>query len=761
MVLLCCLTVSLSQRPDYPDPSVTDGTGIYNDYDDDAYMYDYDYSMPQFDPMKEFRPGSAFCEQKSKCSGPFSFSWPSKNCYCDDLCGIFQDCCHGFDPLVDFDIPGAELFECKVYPEIERRFGISIVSKCPKQWTDDNMRDLCETMTPRNDMLLHLPVSENSTDILFKNMYCAYCNSRYDFNFWKPEVMCEDDLSYKENVTISSLPSDCDLNFLPPSRDTALKYRKCSTEKFISACPEHVLNGTLWDQCENGSTSYVFTERNYKNRACAECHNVSADDIYCEPNAGVLFVTPDKGKKSYSFRILVDFNSVDGEMGRVNEEKGLIFSEKCADEEIYDPFSDKCRTIYCAPPRVPIRGKCEMNLVGNVGYTVVMDSYNISYTNDSRMDHLPQNCTLVKMEPTEYQIRNDTKLIVYSSGRVYGNWEYFQLEDGLFVCHNVSQPCESDCETSFAFQSDIIEGYVTLILLVISLTALALNFFIYVCFPQLRNTPGKILMCLIASLFLAQLFFLVSPHLEAGRTACMVSAVIVHFFYMAAFCWMNVIALDLWITFSNQFISAGSNDSSKRFIYFSLYAWVVPSIIVAFSVTIDNVNTETSLNNFKPRYGDGACWMTSRNGVLLLFAGPLALFKLFDIVAFINTARHIYKAKKHGSAARQGNDTCTFWINLKLSLVMGLTWVFAFVANFANETFIWYLFIVFNALQGVFIAVTFIFTRKVVRLISEKAQEFSSFTGKSGTMEISISGNAKLSQNSSGTKFSSLPASEL
>ena len=757
--LLIFTSATVSQTPDYPEPGVTDDSGLYNYGYDDYNDYNY-YYTPNFDPLNAFRPGSPFCEQKSKCSGTNAVSWPTKNCYCDDLCNTFKDCCHGYKPLVAFEIPEADLFTCTVYPEIDSRMGVLIVSKCPEEWPDNKIRNLCETKNPGKDMLLHLLVSENSTDILFKNMYCAYCHSRYDFNFWKPEVMCEDDLSYKENVTISSLPPNCDLNFIPPSRDTALKYRKCSTEDFISACPEDV-NGRLRDQCENGSVSHVFTfGRNYKNQACAECHNVSTYDIVCEPKAGVPFVTPDKGKKSYSFRILVDFNSVGGEMGRINEEKGLVFSKLCTDEEIYDPFSEKCRQIYCAPPRAPVRGKCELPNI--VGYTVVMENYNISHRSVSRFDYLPTNCTLVKLDSTEYEIRNDSKLIIFSSRKVYEKWEYYHLEEGLFVCQNLSLSCESDCETSVAFKSDIIEGYVTLILLVISLTALALNFFIYVCFPQLRNTPGKILMCLIASLFLAQLFFLVSPHLEGNRTACMVSAIIVHFFYMAAFCWMNVIALDLWITFSNQFITAGSNDTSRRFVYFSLYAWIVPSIIVAFSVIIDNVQTETDLRNFQPRYGNGACWMTSRNGVLILFAGPLALFKLFDIIAFVNTARHIYKAKKHGSAARQGNDNCTFWINLKLSLVMGLTWVFAFVANFANETVLWYLFIIFNALQGVFIAVTFIFTRKVVRLISEKAQELSPpFTSKSGTMEISISEHAKASQNSSGTKFSSLRASEV
>ena len=106
--LLLLVNVSRGQQPesDIPTSSVTDVT---SDNDDD--------------PLSK-RPGSEFCEQKSICSEHFSFSWPDKNCYCDDLCGTFQDCCPGYAPLVKFDVPKTGLFECKIYPQIEYRFGI-------------------------------------------------------------------------------------------------------------------------------------------------------------------------------------------------------------------------------------------------------------------------------------------------------------------------------------------------------------------------------------------------------------------------------------------------------------------------------------------------------------------------------------------------------------------------------------------------------------------------------------------------------------
>lgn len=762
-VILTLLVVLIPEML-YGLPTVNDSYSYTNDVTDDTndvtsnsydiYDYGYYYSYPgddyeMYDPQNFFRLGTPFCDQKATCSPPYSFSWPSKNCYCDDLCQWFEDCCSNFEPSVSVLAPPKDLFECILVPEIDKRYGIFAVSKCPPEWPDRQTKSLCETGSNGKDVLLRLPVSENDTEVLFKNMYCANCNSRYDFNFWKPEMMCEIDSAETHLYDISTLPN-CDLTFLPPSRDSAFKFRKCSMDKIVSACPPNTTDEILNDECVSGNTSHVFADNDiFRNIACAECHGVPPDLIYCEP-AEQLYGTPDHDKKkTYSFRALVDFNSNEGEFGRIMEETGLDFSQKCSDDEIYDPFSEKCRKIFCVPPRVPVKGKCvtqeESALISKVS-SVHMP------VDTGAIAAVPENCTLTRLLPSEFEKRNNSDLFMFSSQKVYNKSEYFELESGTFICYEELSNCLSGCKRNMVFQSDIVESYVTLVLLVVSLTALAFNFFVYCCFPQLRNTPGKILMCLIISLFLAQLSFLVSPHLEEYRIACMVSAAFVHFFFIAAFCWMNIIALDLWMTFSNQFITAGSNETSRRFIYFSIYAWVVPSVIVAFSVIIDNLEIESELQNFQPRYGDGACWMTSRNGVLLLFAGPLAVFKLFDIIAFINTAIHIYKAKRHGATARKNNDSCTFWLNLKLSLVMGLTWVFAFVANLANESIIWYLFIIFNALQGVFIAVTFIFTRKVIRLLSEKAQELSSLTTKSTIYEASASDRGKRSRSSSRTK---------
>lgn len=88
---------------------------------------------------------------------------------------------------------------------------------------------------------------------------------------------------------------------------------------------------------------------------------------------------------------------------------------------------------------------------------------------------------------------------------------------------------------------------------------------------------------------------------------------------------------------------------------------------------------------------------------MVFVAVSLAVFRLFDFVAFVITVYFITKAKRQGARALKRKQACDFLIHLKLSLVLGLTWVFPFIAIAIRLEIMWYLFIVFNSLQGLFI----------------------------------------------------------
>ena len=57
-----------------------------------------------------------------------------------------------------------------------------------------------------------------------------------------------------------------------------------------------------------------------------------------------------------------------------------------------------------------------------------------------------------------------------------------------------------------------------------------------------------------------------------------------------------------------------------------------------------------------------------------------------------------------------------FRVNVAVFSVTGLTWVFGFVALFAGTNWAWYPFIIFNSTQGFMIFITFILTKRVLKL---------------------------------------------
>lgn len=665
----------------------------------------YDYEK-QADPMELFKLGSDYCMDKASCSEWSYQTFPDTSCHCDKLCGVLEDCCGNYVHET-ISVLKKEQFACVPLSEITKNgdYGVNMVTECSSVWEHNITKQLCEEESTSDDLFLKLPVSDiTELNVLYKNMYCAQCNFVFDFEYWKPEIKCPNE------TDVRSLPkiTECDWFYIRPRPEVA--HRTCQLQPpIISTCAETNREEltSSHKQCTDGkyTVTYDMEGRAYRNEYCAMCSYANTSSLFCE----LLESIPTDGeqtepKKVYSFRILVDFNE-----GTVSQNDNISKIRMCKNNEKYDSFSQKCREIFCAPPSIAVQGICIVDITDTAKH--------------SNTTHI-RNCTMTKLDPSEYEFTNKSQVFVFLHQKVYTNAEFQMIGSDIYVCLDKRHACLSDCKTVM-FQSDVVESYLSLAGLIISVVALTVTLTVYIAFPQLLNRPGKILICLVISLLLAQLLFLVSAEVEHLPQLCMTIGILVHYFFLSAFFWMNIVAFDLWMTFSNTFMVAGSTRNRKRFLRYNLYAWLVPLIVVSTAIVLDQTSVHAEFNNLKPGYGKGVCWISSQMAILLFFVGPLALCKLFDIVSFVFTAFHIARAKQQGSMATKKN-ACSFLINLKLSLIMGLTWVFAFLANATNETSMWYLFIIFNSLQGLFIAICFLCTKKVGRLFREKYDKFSS-----------------------------------
>ncbi|XP_052243322.1 uncharacterized protein LOC127853133 [Dreissena polymorpha] len=688
-----------------------------------------------YDIKSVLRYDSPGCLSRQECGLERTF--PDKNCHCDAMCHVMGDCCKNSNHYISAEnfvsVLRPELFSCERISGIIKSantYGVLSVTQCPDIWADQEIRTLCEENNHfTEDLNCKIPVSDRTEfQVMYRNMYCAFCNEEYDFLYWKAQYEC------KEPLDVRAIPGNslCRLSFLQP--DHHVKHRLCLMNQPLSSCPEGS-NRSLVDMCARTPYYVVYNDasstQTYRNEYCAQCNGIQADNIYCE-NVLKKGVPSHRGTKFvYSYRLLVDINN--NEISGNNQ----VFTNttKCDDNAIFDVLYGKCRTIVCPYGRLPMQGRCIIRPKNDSD-----DLHAGIHENTSGID---MNCTLVQLEKAEYTHTNDSRLFIIPIGRTINHTEYLQNGSEVFICQHLLLVCSDDCNVpEVKMISGEIEGYISLIGVIISTAALFLTFIVYISCPQLLNIPGKIMLCLVLSLFFAQITFIIASKMNPMPFMCTAIAVLIHYFFLAAFGWMNVIAFDLWKTFSKSFVTSGSVDKAgKRFRLYSIYAWGIPMILIGIALIIDQSDFDIN-PDFKPRYGKGLCWFNSRVSLIVFFAGPLAVFKLFDIVSFVFTAVHIARTNRQGARARTKKNACSLLINLKLSMVMGLTWVFAFLANISNNSVMWYLFILFNTLQGLLIAISFLCTRKVSRLVHEKfeliSSAFSSKRESSGTQLTSL-----------------------
>ncbi|KAL3853860.1 hypothetical protein ACJMK2_013159 [Sinanodonta woodiana] len=641
--------------------------------------------------------GSVVCNSTYSCIGNSSLP---RNCFCDEICRHLEDCCldnrNASNSFTSQPLPPKYVFSCLNIPEVNDGFPFLIVNKCPLNWDGLQVQKMCEE--PRQiNLMERIYVTDIYTGVHFRNTYCALCNSVNNYLFWKSEVKCKKNFN-PDNIIISN--KDCSLRFFPPG--PIIKYRACRQNDIIDSChkADTVTNNSVVSMCSNGGYALVYEGMHaYKNIHCASCNAAEKSALLCQPKL-VSSIKPviTRIRTFYSYHLLVDLNT------GVGKKNGVFvdYRSRCSEGEIYDPFANECSPVFCFEPFVFNSGKC------------VLTHYSSEIKSKTAFSSGNQTCLYVPLQSGTFEVLVGKNIRILSTGQIYNETEYRIDGNETFICADIYKQ-GTGYISMFSYQ----EVTITLAGGLLSISALLINFVVYACFRQLRNIPGQMLMSLIASLFVANVLFLVSASFEKVSQVCIAVAIAMHYFFLASFCWINIMDFDLWWTFSRQFtVMNNDGKSSKRFCFYSGYAWTLPFLIVIAAVSVNFANIESHVRHWQPNYGAGVCWIRNREALILFFVGPLMLFKLFDIVAFSATTVLIYRARKQSAMVQKTNSKCKFLIYIKLSLIMGLTWIFAIISNIAQIPALWYVFISLNTLQGVFICVSFVCTKKVFRLIS-------------------------------------------
>lgn len=198
----------------------------------------------------------------------------------------------------------------------------------------------------------------------------------------------------------------------------------------------------------------------------------------------------------------------------------------------------------------------------------------------------------------------------------------------------------------------------------LSMLAMVAALVTYTLFKSLRTLPGVCLMHLTAAILLSQISFFVNlflpvPGLEEDYS-CFSLAALTHYFILASFFWMNVMAFTSYRAFGADLKTQLHQYKRRDLVCNSLYGWGVPAVIVTTCTAIDYClrderligygvistikvseerNTSTDMiENIQIRYRTMAlCWISNSTAALIVFGVPLVYSMVVNVSFFIKT----------------------------------------------------------------------------------------------------------------------------
>ncbi|XP_060865236.1 uncharacterized protein LOC132941271 isoform X1 [Metopolophium dirhodum] len=706
--------------------SITDDyetTLLLDDDDDDENINSTDYlTKPN---TKMFNAGVTYrTETELICRKTFGYDGQTlSHCYNDSHCKLYGDCCRESQ---FYDEPGQTVaITGSVYNNSRygcyNKHGLDslqalLIGRCPRV-TSVAERDKCERHD--DDFISTYPVSSSDGTHTYKNVWCALCHGeRRRVVYWKPLFVCygrdsrvlpvqvrlenasDHTLLYRDgkwyyadykNQTLFS----CDYRIRPPDSIATPPLRPCVGEGsagIVDGCPAGTPTAMALACASHTYTLFEYQSsggrdrRVFRNADCARCNGLTVNQLMCEPPAPPLRMP------------FVGFGSLFA-VSRTGERRN-----PCAPDEIYDVAAVKCRNVI----QEELSGACLTFVTfgqGEYDGRTVSNgtAYVYAYKKRVRYRTGDRPTTAAKGAGSLLQVCTEDA-------------------DGLL------KPYEQSAYAVYLSYAGVVGSCV-------SATALVAHLVLFGCCTgaEPKNLPEKNLASLSTGLLVGYVGYL-SVALQAvspgNGLPCLVSALTMQFGFLAAFAWMFVMSADVWIVLhaSTKKLRVAGGQRHGRFIVYSMFAWLAPAALTALSATIQLQLVPGALfPELRPNFHYD-CWFRNPQSLVALFVLPAGTAIAANYVSFFGAVRLIATSddgfKTSGSGGHCSNATTinrtrrNLKIYVRLSLMMGLAWVFALVGAFTDSDVAWTLNTALNSLQGAFIFVAFDCNRITVQKLA-------------------------------------------
>ncbi|KAK1785560.1 hypothetical protein P4O66_018920, partial [Electrophorus voltai] len=239
-------------------------------------------------------------------------------------------------------------------------------------------------------------------------------------------------------------------------------------------------------------------------------------------------------------------------------------------------------------------------------------------------------------------------------------------------------------------QEDIFElQLITWVGLSLSLVCLFISILTFGLIRSIQSTRTTIHLHLCISLFIADLIFLTGITQTENQVGCAFVAGLLHYFFLAAFCWMCLEGVQLFRMVVLVF------NTTLRPLYMIAGGYGVPALIVAVSAAVHAKGYGTRRH----------CWLSLDDGFIWSFFGPVCVIIVVNAIFFLIT---VWKLAEKFSSLSQDlsklHKIKTFTITAIAQLcVLGTMWIFGCFQFDEGMLALSFLFTILNSLQGVLV----------------------------------------------------------
>uniref|UniRef100_A0A2K6MY39 Adhesion G protein-coupled receptor L1 n=1 Tax=Rhinopithecus bieti TaxID=61621 RepID=A0A2K6MY39_RHIBE len=240
--------------------------------------------------------------------------------------------------------------------------------------------------------------------------------------------------------------------------------------------------------------------------------------------------------------------------------------------------------------------------------------------------------------------------------------------------------------------NELLLSVITWVGIVISLVCLAICISTFCFLRGLQTDRNTIHKNLCINLFLAELLFLVGIDKTQYEIACPIFAGLLHYFFLAAFSWLCLEGVHLYLLLVEVFESEYSRTK-----YYYLGGYCFPALVVGIAAAIDYRSYGT----------EKACWLRVDNYFIWSFIGPVSFVIVVNLVFLMVTLHKMIRSSSVLKPDSSRLDNIKSWAlgAIALLFLLGLTWAFGLLFINKESVVMAYLFTTFNAFQGVFIFV--------------------------------------------------------